>query len=987
MSPNDKSRFDSQQSIAIFPFRDTRCWLVLGLILIVPAVGGAAGIQPPQPVAVSKAFDNAQFSYRIELVAEKNAFLVYRLSYPSPVRTAVEQNNIIPAELYLPKDIRAGGPRRPAVICLHILDGNVELVQVACSALATRGVPALWFNLPYYGERSLPGGRRAMLADPEHFATAIAQAVEDVRRSIDVLASRPEIDPQRVGVMGISLGGILAATAAENDPRIARATLILGGGDLLPVVHQARETRELSAMIHGLPPDRRAQVETMIQEVDPLRHAERLRERAQAGKVLMINAANDEVIPRACTQKLATALGMPDRIIWFDGLGHYTMMAALPQVLRTTVAFFAQDLPPGVKPSESSPGPSSPQRTVVTLLQQCGELLVAEPKEGRCHFVHFEVSATGKDGKKIEGRAWLIRGPKPKFSMRCQLPGLGEALLGYGVYPWMVSEQRVVFKGRGAGVSPADSPGGDILAAGEGSQAVCIATPADPLAYAEPRHLLKLQVLSGALGTLAIAPDMLNRWVTITDDPAADKTPAIRIIRKDRPEDYIRLALHEDGAMPRSATFDVDGVRGTVVFHAWQFNTVAHDSMFQEPAGLPSKEVDPSDLVRMFSAMFNFVADSLEETSRVPVGKGIEVISRDPAGHGILCRSQGKTILMVAGTPDEMGTAHGTLLREPIRKLCERVLYLVGGGDSFHWSRWAFDRFAEIERRTLPHLPERFLAECDALARAAGVSQRDGRAANLFPERFHCSGLAVRGKATVEGKVLHARVLDYMRDVRLQDAATVTVFMPQGRHKWVTQGYAGFIGTVTAMNEKGLAVGEMGGQGEGDWDGVPMSFLLRDLMERAATVDQALEILRRTPRTCEYYYVLSDRSRTMAAVHCSARQMTVLRPGQQDLRLPHVPQDTVLISGPDRVALLSERLQKHYGKIDVPTLIEIIKRPVAMDSNLHDAILAAETLDLWVADAGASTPACDEPYAHFNLHELIRFYESVGTTPDRVVPR
>ena len=40
-----------------------------------------------------------------------------------------------------------------------------------------------------------------------------------------------------------------------------------------------------------------------------------------------------------------------------------------------------------------------------------------------------------------------------------------------------------------------------------------------------------------------------------------------------------------------------------------------------------------------------------------------------------------------------------------------------------------------------------------------------------------------------------------------------------------------------------------------------MSFLLRDIMERAATVDEALEILRRTPRTCEYYYVFSDKRR------------------------------------------------------------------------------------------------------------------------------
>ena len=87
-----------------------------------------------------------------------------------------------------------------------------------------------------------------------------------------------------------------------------------------------------------------------------------------------------------------------------------------------------------------------------------------------------------------------------------------------------------------------------------------------------------------------------------------------------------------------------------------------------------------------------------------------------------------------------------------------------------------------------------------------------------------------------------------------------------------------------------------------------------------------------------------------------------------------MPDDTVLVSGEDRAKVLSQRIQENYGQIDVPRLIEIIKRPVAMESNLHDAIFAPETLEMWFADAGRSTPACDEPYAHVNLRELIDFY-------------
>jgi hypothetical protein len=307
------------------------------------------------------------------------------------------------------------------------------------------------------------------------------------------------------------------------------------------------------------------------------------------------------------------------------------------------------------------------------------------------------------------------------------------------------------------------------------------------------------------------------------------------------------------------------------------------------------------------------------------------------------------------------------------------VLYLVGGADSLDSGVWFFDRMDEIHRRTRPHVPERFFVECDALSSAVGVTEREGRYANLFPERFHCSGVAVRGKATTKGQVLHARVLDYMRDINLQNYATVVVFMPEGYNTWMSLGYAGFIGTVTAMNEKGLAIGEMGGGGVGDWDGVPMSFLLRDVMERASTVEEALTILRESPRTCEYYYVLSDKSKAMAGVHATATKMIVLRPGEQHEQLPLVPEDAVLMSGPDRAVKLSQRLQEHYGRIDLAKMIEIIKRPVAMESNLHNAIFSPESLEMWFADAGRRTPACDEPYAHVNLAELVRFYKTAAT--------
>ena len=324
-----------------------------------------------------------------------------------------------------------------------------------------------------------------------------------------------------------------------------------------------------------------------------------------------------------------------------------------------------------------------------------------------------------------------------------------------------------------------------------------------------------------------------------------------------------------------------------------------------------------------------------------------------------------------------MGAAQGTLLGVPCARCAERVLYLVGGG---RYAPFGHVVLRPHGRDRAPHAAPHPAAVPRRVRRPRrrrpAYRRRDGRYANLFPERFHCSGVALRGKATVGGRVLHARVLDYMRDIDLQDAAVVQVFMPTGRNAWMSLGYAGFIGTVTAMNERGLAIGEMGGRGEGHWDGMPMSLLLRDVMERAGTVEEALAILRAAPRTCEYYYVLSDRSGTIRAVECTPEKMTVLRPGQQHPLLPpRAGRHGVHFWRRSGEGFEPAHRGELMGGSTCRKLIDIIKRPVAMSSNLHDAIFAPETLDMWFADAGADTPACDEPYAHVNLRELIEFYK------------
>jgi outer membrane lipoprotein-sorting protein len=342
-------------------------------------------------------------------------------------------------------------------------------------------------------------------------------------------------------------------------------------------------------------------------------------------------------------------------------------------------------------------------------------------------------------------------------------------------------------------------------------------------------------------------------------------------------------------------------------------------------------------------------------------------------GSGRLELIDGTRVLFLKGTPEEMGRQHGTLLKKQIRDLVEHILYGVGVGSSFEKGRWFFGEIESAQQRLAPFMDERYFREMDAMASAAGLAREEVRLSNFFPELFHCSGFALFGRATDGGRLYHGRVLDYLRGFGLEQNAVVMVVQPDQGNAWVNISYAGMIGTVTAMNEKQVAIGEMGGRGQGLWDGKPMAELLREVMEKANTLEEAVAILRKGPRTCQYYYVVSD-AKTKQAVGVAATpdKFETIAPGQSHPLLPHAIPDAVLMSAGDRYEELTRRVEAGYGKLDAEAARLLMRRPVCMTSNLHCALFAPDSLDFWVANADSRNVAAHARFTHYNLKQLLQ---------------
>ena len=113
---------------------------------------------------------------------------------------------------------RAGDGVRPTVVVHNGFDGTAEEMHfVAAAALVERGYHVLSFDGP--GQPG-PLHREGLVFRPdwEHVVTPV----------LDHLVERPEVDDERIALLGNSLGGLLAPRAAAFEPRI-KALVALDG--------------------------------------------------------------------------------------------------------------------------------------------------------------------------------------------------------------------------------------------------------------------------------------------------------------------------------------------------------------------------------------------------------------------------------------------------------------------------------------------------------------------------------------------------------------------------------------------------------------------------------------------------------------------------------------------------------------------------------------------------------------------------------------
>lgn len=145
---------------------------------------------------------------------------------------ASEAGQRVPGILLKPVSARG---RHPVVIALHGTGGNKSNMLALCRQLVAHDFIAVAIDGRYHGERTKAGKGSAEYEDAilrawkqpgEH--PFFYDTVWDVMRLVDYLETRGDVDASRIGLIGISKGGIETYLTAAADKRIAVAVPCIG---------------------------------------------------------------------------------------------------------------------------------------------------------------------------------------------------------------------------------------------------------------------------------------------------------------------------------------------------------------------------------------------------------------------------------------------------------------------------------------------------------------------------------------------------------------------------------------------------------------------------------------------------------------------------------------------------------------------------------------------------------------------------------------
>ena len=340
------------------------------------------------------------------------------------------------------------------------------------------------------------------------------------------------------------------------------------------------------------------------------------------------------------------------------------------------------------------------------------------------------------------------------------------------------------------------------------------------------------------------------------------------------------------------------------------------------------------------------------------------------------CR-EGVTVVILRGSPYELGYARGVLLREEIQT-------------------WAKESALEIEQQRMGKnldqeslkenitrleaaIPTEFKAELEGMAASSGVDYSTLLQLNVWSNvDAGCTSVAV---IDFDGRLLRSRNYDWA-PIRLLLPPILSIYQPDNGYGFTSIHAPGIIGVATGMNEKGITFGSHSLPGSRhSGKGMASAMLNRLVVQYAATLDDVENILKDNPRGIPRLWLVTSQDKARIyefdglvfyRIEMEDKSLVLTNHGRKlNLRAPS-------LSSLERFNGAVRLIRDHHGNMDVRRLIELSSNQAISSYgqgskfiNLHSAVFAPSSLEFWVALD--SPPAVAGRWVNFSLKsELLK---------------
>jgi predicted esterase len=261
------------------------------------AVAAATAIVPAQEPASTFAYNRRQpFDVTILGSQPRGAAIVTDLTYSTLTRTRRAAYLVTPA--------RSSPGGQPGILFVHWYEPPnptssrkeflPDAVELAGDGVVSFLVDTMWSDPDWFPSR-----------DPESdFGHSIEQ-VKELRRALDLLASRPGVDPSRLFYVGHDFGAMYGALVAGVDPTRLKAFVFMAGTQSFSDWFLLWPKRDEAV---------RRQVIAALAPLDPTRHLAR----TGALQMLFQFATRDKFVTKAAAEAVAASAQGPKDVRWYD---------------------------------------------------------------------------------------------------------------------------------------------------------------------------------------------------------------------------------------------------------------------------------------------------------------------------------------------------------------------------------------------------------------------------------------------------------------------------------------------------------------------------------------------------------------------------------------------------------------------------------------------------------------------------------------------